>query len=265
MAGFAGLLTTAAYEAINEATLHATRWQSHIITILYCAVMVLVLCAVFLRREQVRSAGRLHASMALSDSLIESLPGVVCIFDAAGNIKRWNTNFIGYPAAEILRAGMMSTVAPESLNAVQETMKNAFNDGRGETEAWLVAKNGAQVPCYLTGVRIVFENELCILGIAIDVSKRKQAEAHDRLQSAALESAANAIVITDTRGTIQWVNPAFTLLTGYTLEEAVGHNPRILKSGKQDEALPVDDFMIPDVSCANRSKPHEWCHLRLSC
>ncbi len=47
----------------------------------------------------------------------------------------------------------------------------------------------------------------------------------------ALQSAANAVVITDTQGVIRWVNPAFTRLTGYTAEEAVGQSPRILKSG----------------------------------
>jgi len=66
---------------------------------------------------------------------------------------------------------------------------------------------------------------------------RKRAEDKLRLQSAALESAANAIVITDPRGSIQWVNPAFTELTGYPLEESVGHNPRILKSDKQDQSF----------------------------
>src|ERR1041385_6350174 len=50
---------------------------------------------------------------------------------------------------------------------------------------------------------------------------------------AAVEQAAEGIVITDAAGTIQYVNPAFTALTGYTREEAVGSNPRMLKSGKQ--------------------------------
>jgi PAS domain S-box-containing protein len=68
-----------------------------------------------------------------------------------------------------------------------------------------------------------------------DITERKQAEAKLRLQGAALDAAANAIVITDHRGTIQWANPAFTQLTGYTLEEAVGQNSRMLKSGMQDE------------------------------
>jgi len=51
------------------------------------------------------------------------------------------------------------------------------------------------------------------------------------LQSKALEWAANAIVITDREGVVNWVNPAFTRLTGYTKDEVIGGNPRVLKSG----------------------------------
>ena len=58
-----------------------------------------------------------------------------------------------------------------------------------------------------------------------------------RLQTVALTSAANAIVITDRNGRIAWLNPAFTRLTGYTPEEALGQTPRLLNSGKQDRAF----------------------------
>jgi len=67
--------------------------------------------------------------------------------------------------------------------------------------------------------------------------ERKQAERIMRLQAAALEAAANAIVITDRNGTIQWVNSAWCALTGYTREEAIGQNPRLLKSGYQDQTF----------------------------
>lgn len=65
----------------------------------------------------------------------------------------------------------------------------------------------------------------------------KCSEEQLRLQAAALAAAANAIVITDREGTIQWVNPAWTTLTGYTPEETRGQNPRLLKSGRHDEAF----------------------------
>ena len=49
----------------------------------------------------------------------------------------------------------------------------------------------------------------------------------------AVEQSADAVIITDTCGKIRYVNPAFTAMTGYSREEAVGRNPRILKSGRQ--------------------------------
>ncbi|MBI4327597.1 MAG: PAS domain S-box protein [Chloroflexi bacterium] len=58
-----------------------------------------------------------------------------------------------------------------------------------------------------------------------------------RLQSAALESVANSILITDAQGSILWVNPAFTAITGYAAAEVIGRNPRILKSDRQDAAF----------------------------
>ena len=66
----------------------------------------------------------------------------------------------------------------------------------------------------------------------IDIRVRQEKAAHLRLQGAALEAAANAILITDRHGIIQWTNPAFGALTGYQAEEAVGRNPReLVRSG----------------------------------
>lgn len=70
-----------------------------------------------------------------------------------------------------------------------------------------------------------------------DVAARQRTERWLRLLSAALESAANGIIITDRQGGIIWANPAFTLLTGYTAKEALGQNPRVLKSGQHDQAF----------------------------
>ncbi len=72
---------------------------------------------------------------------------------------------------------------------------------------------------------------VAVQGVARDISERKWTEDRLRLQLAAMESAANGIVITDTHGNITWANPAFTKLTGYTLDEVLGRNPRVLKSG----------------------------------
>jgi PAS domain S-box-containing protein len=65
----------------------------------------------------------------------------------------------------------------------------------------------------------------------IDVTERRQAEQELRKLSRAVEQSGSTIVITDTSGNIEYVNPKFTQITGYSYEEMIGKNPRILKSG----------------------------------
>ena len=73
------------------------------------------------------------------------------------------------------------------------------------------------------------------------LQQKKQAEAQLLLGNAALIAAANAIVITDRTGVIEWVNPAFTKLSGYTAAEAIGKNPRdLIKSNREKPATYVD-------------------------
>lgn len=70
-----------------------------------------------------------------------------------------------------------------------------------------------------------------------EVAERKRAEGQLRVQAAALQSASYAIIITDRSGNIVWVNPAFTAMTGYPLDEALGGNPRVLCFRQQPQSL----------------------------
>jgi phosphoserine phosphatase RsbU/P len=71
-------------------------------------------------------------------------------------------------------------------------------------------------------------------GLISDITERKRAEESLRLQSAALQAAANAIVITDSEGKVIWVNHAFTRMTGYTADEALHRDLGFLKSDLHD-------------------------------
>lgn len=71
------------------------------------------------------------------------------------------------------------------------------------------------------------------LAIFNDVTRAVNAQSQMRLLVAALEAAQNGVMITDPNGMVQWVNPAFTTLTGYERNEIIGRTPRLLKSGRQ--------------------------------
>ncbi len=104
-------------------------------------------------------------------------------------------------------------------------------------ECEFIRKDKSRIPVLLNTT--VLKNEQGKItghvGFAIDNTVRSYAEARLRMQSAAFESFALSVIITDKEGNIQWTNPAFTQLTGYSIEEALGQKPSILKSGKHPE------------------------------
>ena len=96
-------------------------------------------------------------------------------------------------------------------------------------------KDASEFPAEINLSPVADEDQPLVLCVIRDVGARRDVESQLRLQSAALESSANSIVITDCTGKITWANPAFSRLTGYTLPEVQNQNPRILRSGVHDE------------------------------
>ena len=72
------------------------------------------------------------------------------------------------------------------------------------------------------------------VGVAVEITGRKQAEAEKARLVTAIDQSADAVMITNSAGDIEYVNPAFSRINGYSREEALGHNPRILKSDRQE-------------------------------
>ena len=97
------------------------------------------------------------------------------------------------------------------------------------SEAWIVVN---KVPMFDRGGRVIG-----ILGTYEDITERKRAEEERMRLVAAIEQAAEAIIITDTNWIIDYVNPAFTAMTGYEGTEVLGRHLRFLKSDKHDRAF----------------------------
>jgi len=106
----------------------------------------------------------------------------------------------------------------------------------GETQIfeWIARRpgDGSEFPVEVYLTKIALGGEEAILATLRDISARKNAEEKLKILSSAVEQSASTVVITDTRGVIQYVNPRFTATTGYAFEEAIGNTPRVLKSGE---------------------------------
>jgi PAS domain S-box-containing protein len=106
-----------------------------------------------------------------------------------------------------------------------------------EVEHWSLAKNGDRVCLQTSGVAILdgAGNLLGYRGVDRDITERKRAEDDLVRLSTAINQAEEGVLITNKEGSIEYVNPAFESITGYSRAEVVGQNPRLLKSGLHDD------------------------------
>ncbi len=120
------------------------------------------------------------------------------------------------------------------------TYLNEFLDKkhlRYENEYRMLHKNGEHIIVLSRAIKH-FDDQtgkvLRLVGTNLNITSIRKAEAQILKLSTALEQSPTTIVITDLKGNIEYANPKFTELTGYTTEESIGQNPSILKSGKTD-------------------------------
>lgn len=95
-------------------------------------------------------------------------------------------------------------------------------------------------PVIITTQPITYQGKSALLSVARDLPRLRSWTGRPLEFKEAVEHSGHAIFFTDINGTIQYVNPAFEQITGYSVEEAVGLNPRILQSGEHDQAFYED-------------------------
>lgn len=114
-----------------------------------------------------------------SEALLDSMPGVMYFYNEQGRFLRWNHNFqsvTGYSAAEITRMGPLDFIALEDRPIVDERIAEVFSDGESAVQAHLMTKDGRAIPYYLTGKVLRYDDQNCLIGVGIDISRLKQAE-----------------------------------------------------------------------------------------
>jgi PAS domain S-box-containing protein len=113
----------------------------------------------------------------ISDSIIESLPGIFYLFDAELNYVRWNMNLegvSGYSSEELSRMKPFDFFRGEGRERVEERIRECFEGNEVTVEAELILKDGSPVPYVFTGKRIVLDDKIHLLGGGLDISSRKR-------------------------------------------------------------------------------------------
>jgi diguanylate cyclase (GGDEF)-like protein/PAS domain S-box-containing protein len=157
----------------------------------------------------------------------------ITVADMDGNYTFVNAAFCemtGRSEQELLRMTVFDVKAPE-----QDHSSFARTKGSGEGKAvqvLLQKKDGTVFFSEVTGKIIEFGGRKQVLGTIRDITAQVKAEEQIRTLSLAIEQSPVSVVITDTNANIEYVNNAFEQVTGYSAEEVIGANPRLLNSGK---------------------------------
>lgn len=120
----------------------------------------------------------------LSDKVINSLPGIFYFYDESLKLLRWNKQLelvTGYSAVELGSMNPSDLFSGDDKIYMQMKSREVFQTGSGYAECCITAKGGQKIPYYFTGIRIHYEGKNALLGIGIDISERKKAEAQMRM------------------------------------------------------------------------------------
>ena len=184
-------------------------------------------------------ARRLPARKPTRAPSLDTAREAIVLFDERGVLRDFNpmaAEMFGWQRKEDLGRNLTALAIPAALQDVfkshlEATLRFGRDPISGCMEVCARRHNGEEFPMEVSTTLIETSNGRLLSTFARDISDRKRAEEQSRVQTTALVAAANGVLITDREGSIIWANPAFTRLTGYTLKEVRGRNPRLLKSG----------------------------------
>ncbi len=177
-------------------------------------------------------------------AVIDHAADGIVVIDSDGIMQRVNPAveaMFGYAEADLLGEDV-TMLMPAHYRADH---RHALERRRRSDDAPLmlsvelegVRRSGEEFPLDIHVAEMRVGGERLFLGILRDISKRRKLEAAQRQLSLAVAHAEDAIFITDRNGVINYVNPAYARLSGYSADELIGKTPKMMKSGKMEKAF----------------------------
>ena len=169
-------------------------------------------------------------------ALVESAPDAIVVY-RDGKVLYANTvavELCGLHSLEQLQKNhILNFIHPDERAGVAERIRLGME---GQylplRETRLIRTDGAEVPVETVGRMVDYQGGPAVQVFVRDITQRKLAEAELRKLSMAVNQSPALVEITDLHGNIEYVNPKFTEVTGYSKDEVLGRNPRFLKSGE---------------------------------
>jgi len=178
-------------KVVGTLTVYSARpvwFREHDLTLLADAAdgISFVLDRLQLDDERARALDRIERERDFSDAVINSLPGVLYLYDLSGKFLRWNQSFESvteYNGQEISGMHPLDFFAGSDVELVRSRIQEVFSRGQSSVETGFVSKSGRVTPFFFTGIATIIEDKQCLIGVGIDISERKRAEAALRLRT----------------------------------------------------------------------------------
>lgn len=175
-------------------------------------------------------------------AVVDTLPGTFYAISRVGRFILWNRNHertTQLTPEEVAAANPLELFDLETRPLIAESIRRVFENNEEVTlEATVIARSGRETPMLLCGSRVDCNGSHYLFGMGLDISARRAQEHMLRLRERALHAASNGIVITRIDGRncpIEYVNPAFERITGYTAEDIIGRDSRFMAATGMDE------------------------------
>jgi len=185
--------------------------------------------------ERKKAEAALRESESLFRILLDTTTTSIFIYQNENfiDVNNATLKLTGYTKEEFLKMKIWDIVHPDHKELIRQRMYDRMQgkDVPNRYEFKVIGKDGRTLWVDFTAARIIYKEKNCVIGTAFDITGLKYAFEELRKLTRAVEQSPSSIIITNLDGNIEYVNPKFTQVSGYTLDEVKGKNPKIIQSG----------------------------------
>ncbi len=184
----------------------------------------------------------LQSALQEQQGLMQAIPDIVFVFDMDGCLIKWNRALeqaTGLSDEKLRGYKAGSFGKQDGASSCEEAFNECLQKGRSETRLTLLNANGEPLLLHWVGVTLKNSDgeDIGVIGVGRDIEVQHRTERKLRQAAKVFQSTTEGVIITDAKSSIVAVNEAFTKITGYEEQEAIGQTPSLLKSFRHDEAF----------------------------